>query len=58
VEALGKAKPFRTSGGRAALGFCLSGTRTGPYLGQGSVARPFGKCYSDRKAGRRTGARG
>jgi hypothetical protein len=30
AEALGKAKPFRTAGGRAALGCYLSGTLTGP----------------------------
>ena len=30
AEALGKAKPFRTSGGRAALGCYLSGTLTRP----------------------------
>jgi hypothetical protein len=33
VEALGKAKPFRTSGGRAALGCYLSGTLTRPWRG-------------------------
>jgi hypothetical protein len=31
VEALGKAKPFRTSGGRAALGCYISGTLTRPW---------------------------
>jgi len=30
-ESLGKAKPFRTSGGRAPLGCCLLGTLTRPY---------------------------
>ena len=30
-EALGEAKPFRTSGGRAALGCCLSGTLARPW---------------------------
>jgi len=32
AEALGKAKPFRTAGGRAALGCYLSGTLTRPCL--------------------------
>jgi hypothetical protein len=33
AEALGKAKPFRTAGGRAALGCYLSGTLTRLWLG-------------------------
>ena len=54
MEAFGKAKPFRTSGGRAALGCYLSGALRRPYADHKRNHRSLANCakiLSRRKGG-------
>ena len=56
AEALGKAQPFRTAGGRAALGCHLSGTLTRPWIGIVPVLRAPNQAPNERLTATQGGA--